>query len=216
MKMSIKKTEITAYMTRQLNAFFPDSKRIDTDDIKKYLDLVFERTEHCFSKVKNKYFTGKGSTLFNHLNADHYAMFLYFTANTLYRKNRDRGLYNKLFLLNRALHGVDAFYEVNLPDIFLLVHPMGTMIGRAHYSDYLVIYQQCTVGSNKGIYPRLGEYVSLHPGSAVLGNCEVGRNCKISAGSVLMDKHLKDNSVYIGTAIQHTIKTSASRLPIWG
>ena len=38
---------------------------------------------------------------------------------------------DKLFLLNKALHGCDIYYEVALPSVFLLVHPLGTVLGRA-------------------------------------------------------------------------------------
>ena len=215
MKMSITPSALSDYVCGQLNAHFPDKKKVKQEAIRKSLGRVMERAEHCFSKIKNKYFCAAGGPVFNHLNADHYAMFLYWTANTLYQKNADPSLCSKLFLLNRSLHGVDAFYEVKLPDIFLFVHPMATMIGRAEYSDYFVVYQQCTIGSSKGVYPRLGKFTSLHPGSAVIGNCSVGDNCKISAGSILLDQNLEDDSVYVGTTLRHLIKKSAKRLPIW-
>lgn len=216
MKFSLHRSDLADYVTAQLERTYPDKNAVKKPEIARRLARVFDRMDHCFSKVQNKYFSDGGQAVFDHLNADHYAMFLYFLSNTLYKEGADKALCSKLFLLNRCLHGVDAFYEVKLPEIFLFVHPMGTMIGRADYSDYFLVYQQCTIGSNKGTYPRLGKFVSVHPGSAVLGDCNVGDNCKISAGSVLMDQDLPANSVYAGMKHKHLVKKSADKLPIWG
>ncbi|TEB40985.1 transferase, partial [Flavobacterium circumlabens] len=34
------------------------------------------------------------------------------------------------------LNSCDLFYEVNLPDIFFLDHPLGTVIGRGVFKNY--------------------------------------------------------------------------------
>ena len=89
----------------------------------------------------------------------------------------------KIFLLNKKLHSCDIFYEVKLPSVFLLVHPLGTVLGRGNYSDFFVAYQRCGIGSNHHIYPTLGKYVTMRPGSAILGNSKIGDNCQIAAES---------------------------------
>ena len=216
MKMSISRSDLFEYVISQLKIFFPDKNVIEKKEIEQHFDLVLQRTEYCFSKVKGKYFTENSEVHFNHLHSDQYAMFLYFFSNTLYKKNSDLKLCTKIFQLNRYLHGIDVYYEVELPDIFLFVHPLGTVLGRGKYSNYFLVYQCCNVGSNKGIYPTLKEYVSLHPGSSVLGNCVVEENCKIAAGSLLLDKNLEKNSIYIGNPREFVIKKSGKRNPIWG
>ncbi len=55
---------------------------------------------------------------------------------------------DKAYALNKALHALDAFYEVELPDVFAVQHPVGTVLGRATYSDYFICYHNCTVGAN--------------------------------------------------------------------
>lgn len=215
MRVTLDKAGLAGYVTAQLNRFYPDKKPAKRAEIARRLPRVLERVDHCFSKVRDRYFAAGAQAAFNHLHADQYAMFLYFLSNTLYREGGDESLCSKLFLLNRCLHGIDAFYEVKLPEIFLFVHPMGTMLGRAEYSDYFLVYQQCTIGSNKGAYPSLGKHVSVHPGAAVLGRCKVGENCKISAGSVLMDQDLAPNRVYVGMKHRHLVKESTEKLPIW-
>ena len=97
--------------------------------------MAFQRIEFCFSKINNKYFFDGTNSVFNHLNGDQYAIFLYYLSNTLFRLNQDTNLCSKLYLLNKALHGLDAFYEVQLPDIFMVIHPISTVLGRGKYDN---------------------------------------------------------------------------------
>ena len=142
-------------------------------------------------------------------------MFLYFAANTVYRNNSNLILATKLFQLNRLLHSLDAFYEVQLPDIFLVVHPLGTVLGRGNYSNFFLVYQRCNIGSNRDIYPSLGPYVSMHPGASILGNCTVGENCRLATGALLMDKNLEPDSTYIGNPKGHVIRATKEKSAIW-
>lgn len=215
MEISLSQSDLLDYLVCQLKTFFPDKKDIQKDEIRKNFDEIIQRTEFCFSKVNNKYFKDNSSIIFNHLHTDQYAMFLYFASNTLYRNNSDLELCTKIFQLNKFLNALDVFYEVELPDIFLFVHPLGTVLGRAKYSNYFLVYQRCNIGSNHDIYPSLSEHVSLHPGASILGNCKVEENCKISAGSLLMDSNLEKNSIYIGNPNKYKIKTSKKINPIW-
>jgi len=142
-------------------------------------------------------------------------MFLYILSNTLYKNNYDLTLCEKLFLLNKSLFSLDAFYEIELPEIFLFVHPLGTVLGRAKYSNYLIVYQRCNIGSNHDIYPELGEHLTLHPGASILGNCQIGRNVKIAADGLLIDKNIEDNTLYIGNPKNYIQKTNKDTNPIW-
>ena len=215
LKMSINKRGLVDYVVSQLNVFFPDSNKTENKIILSYIDKVLERVEYCFSFVNNRYFFNGKSILFNHLHADQYAMFLYFLSHALFKEEGKQDICTKIFYLNKCLHSIDAFYEVELPDIFLFVHPVGTVLGRGKYSNYFLVYQRCNVGSNKEIYPTLKKYVSLHPGASILGNCLVEKNCKISAGSLLMDTSLEENSIYIGNPDNYKIKESTNKIEIW-
>ncbi len=189
--------ELVRYVSAQVSSIFPDRLSV-TNEVERCIDRTIERVEYCFSKVNNKYFFDGKNSVFNHLHGDQYAMFLYFLSNTLYRENADPKLCAKIFLLNKSLHGLDAYYEVSLPDIFLLIHPLGTVLGRGQYENYFIAYQRCGIGSNHDIYPKLGEYLTLHPGSSVLGNCNIGNFCTLGAESLLLDKDLSENILYIG------------------
>ena len=88
---------------------------------------------------------------------------------------------DKLYALNKAMASVDLFYQVELPDIFTFDHPLGSVMGRASYSDYFTFSQGCTVGNNRGIYPRFGQSVFMLSDSKVIGDCEIGSNVIIGA-----------------------------------
>jgi serine O-acetyltransferase len=138
-------------------------------------------------------------------------MFLYRLSNILYNETSDRTIPTKLFLLNKLLHGIDIFYEINLPDIFILNHPVGTVLGRGNYADYLIVCQRCTVGNNRGIYPTFGKFTTLYPGATVLGNCNIGENCAIASESFLLDTNLKSDSLYIGNPQSYVIKNNPAQ-----
>jgi serine O-acetyltransferase len=144
-------------------------------------------------------------------------MFLYFLSNTLYKNGVDLSLCEKIFYLNKVLHGIDVFYELELPDIFLFVHPVGTVLGRAQYSDYLLVYQKCTIGSSHdvGDYPILGKYLAIYEGSSILGNCLIGDNCKFAAHSLIIDQDLDSNKIYIGTPSNYITQENKYHDRIW-
>lgn len=201
--------------SRQVNNLFPDGDDVASADIRTAVEGGLARLEHCFTCINNKYFFDGKQAVFNHLHGDQYAMWLYILSNQLYRAGGPSAWCNKLFLLNKAMHGCDIFYEVELPSIFLLVHPLGTVLGRGHYSDYLIAYQRVGIGSNHDIYPSLGRHLTLRPGSSVLGRCVVGDNCSVAAESLLIDRNLPDNSLYIGNPRDHTVRAQTDLQSIW-
>jgi serine O-acetyltransferase len=65
---------------------------------------------------------------------------------------------------------LDAFYEVELPDVFAFQHPVGTVLGRGRYGNYFFVYQRCSVGANvAGRYPTIGESV-IRPSATTAGS----------------------------------------------
>lgn len=220
MELSIKQEDLLNYIISQVRTFFPDNNNNNMDELKKNWNLILQRAEYCFQAIDSEYCYHQKKIIFNHLNGDHYSMLLYFAANTLYRQNSDPSLCAKLFHLNRYLHSIDAFYEVALPDIFMFVHPLGTVLGRAQYSNYFMVYQNCNVGGSvdangKFIYPVISEHVTMYSGSSILGNCDVGKNCTISARSLLINKNLDDNSVYFGNPMNYKVGKRKIRQLEW-
>jgi serine O-acetyltransferase len=215
MKLSIPLTDLTDYTSRQLNTFFPTGLEVKRDDLLAVTKATINRLEYCFKHINIKYFNDGTQPIFNHLNGDQYSMYLYWMSFLAYKDFERPEVASKIYLLNKALHGIDAYYEVNLPDIFLFIHPLGTVLGRASYQDYLIVYQRCGVGTNKGLYPRLGKYLTLHPGASILGSSETGSNCAIASDSTLIDQTLRSNKTYIGNPKTFVIRERTSFNQVW-
>lgn len=197
MKLSIDQNLLCEYLTKQLDCFYPDKVEVK-DCLPQIIPPAIKRLEHCFAHIHKKYYFENGEAQFNHLNSDHYAMFLYLVSNEAY-KNKYINVAEKAFLLNKALHGIDAFYSIELPEIFLFVHPVGTVLGNAKYSDFLVVYQNVTVGTDiANVYPRFGLATVLYSKSSVIGNCDVGHNVSVAGNAFIRNMHVPDNSIVVG------------------
>ena len=214
-KLSLRPIKLVDYLISQINNSFPDGGKLKADDIMPSVLESLKRLEHCFSYVNNKYFFDGSCCSFNHLNGDQYAMWLYILSNELYKDNAPKNVCEKIFLLNKQLHACDIFYEVNLPSIFLLVHPLGTVLGRGNYSDFFVAYQRCGVGSNKNIYPTLGKYFTMRPGSAILGDSFAGDNCQLASESLIIDTKIPDNSLVFGSPKNQDIRLNVNHHESW-
>jgi serine O-acetyltransferase len=220
MILSLPTDVLRDFVERQASALFPDRTPVDIDV--SWVNEALARLETSLEAVADPTFQRDGDAFFNHLHSDQYAMFLYLLANTVYRAGGPRSVCEKLFCLKKALYGIDAFYEIELPRIFLFSHAGGTVLGRAQYSDYFLVYQHCTVGSaraeegaSRGAFPLLGKHVSLYAGATVLGACILADGCKISAGSVVINKRLKPNTLYRGAPQRHETVTFPFPDNVW-
>lgn len=200
---------------RQCNHLIPDDETVSPDALMPAVPRALQRLEHCFAAVANKYFFDGHQSVFSHLHGDQYCMWLYLLSNELYLQSASSKVCAKLFHVNKALHGCDIYYEVALPSIFLVVHPLGTVLGRAKYSDYFVAYQRVSVGSNHDVYPFFGRHVTLRPGAAVMGRARIGDRCQIATESLLLDRDLADDCLYIGNPKSSVIKTNSAPYSIW-
>jgi serine O-acetyltransferase len=195
---SLEDQALARYVARQLSNLFPD-RDIEPEEIAVALPRTLERLEFNFSHLKSaRYFDGQHAK-FDHLNTDQYCIFLYYLANTLHRMRGDPSTASKLFALNKALHAIDLFYEVEMPDVFGVQHPVGVVVGRAKLSNYLFLYQRCTIGGNLGLeYPTLGEGVVLFGDTAVVGRTTLGANTWVSVGTRIIDTDIAAGHVVIG------------------
>ena len=196
MKQSLSTEKLVHYVDQQLQHFFPDGNH-HSDEIKSLLANTLERLNYCFSHINRKYYqqeiNGQMYTQFNHLNSDHYASFLYLLSNEAWRDDAII-LAEKLFYLNKALNGLDCFYSIKLPEIFMFVHPVGTVLGNAEYQNYFVVYQGVTVGSTlNGKYPVFNEGCVLYEKSSVIGCCRLGKNITIAAGALVINQQIDEN-----------------------
>lgn len=169
--------QLLGYVERQLQNFFPDGQSGLREQLEPRLDRALDRLAHCIGAVR-LWRAGE----FDPLHSSQYATFLYYLAHTLHRDGAERALCNKLFFLNKALNGIDLFYEIDLPPVFFIGHSVGIVLAKATYGNHLVLYQNCTVGKNHGAAPVLGDGVVLYPHSAVIGGCRVGDGSIVAQG----------------------------------
>ncbi len=197
---------LSSYVASQMSTFFPD-QAVAGADLGKYVDHALERIEYNLSRQNRKYAHERSEPKFDHLHTDQYAVFLYYLSNSVHQMQGDRRLASKAYALNKALHGLDVYFEVLLPPVFVVQHPVGTVLGRADYGDFLFVYQQCLVGVGvDGQRPVLGNGVVLFGGSSVVGNCRLGSNVWVSAGSLVVDTDVPDNTIVFGRSPDLTIK----------
>ncbi len=105
------------------------------------------------------------------------------------------------------MNACDLFYEVELPSYFKLDHPVGSVMGRAQYSDGFCFSQNCTVGNNKGIYPIIGKNVRMCANSSIIGNCHIGDNVVLGAGCGVKDEDIPSDSLVFGQSPRLVIKS---------
>lgn len=214
-RASLPPERLASLAARQCDNLLPDGVDVSTSLLMAVIPRALQRLEHCFQAVDNKYFFDGTAAVFDHLHGDQYCMWLYLLANELHRQGGPASVCAKLFALNKALHGCDIYYEVALPDIFLVVHPLGTVLGRGRYSDYFVAYQRVGVGSNHDVYPTFGQHVTLRPGAAVLGASTIGDHCQIATESLVLDRDVPSGSLYIGNPKTATIRPNPGPYPLW-
>lgn len=196
------------------NNFF---KSIDDEKlITKHMPTVLERLEKNISNNTNKYYwknneQGEKEAYFDPLHTCQWLLFLYLTANTIYRDEKDkpdaaRVVCDKIYGQSKTVSGCDLYYEVEMPDTFSFDHPTGSFMGRAVYGDGFSFTQGCTIGNNNEIYPVIGKNVKMLTGSTVLGNSNIGDNCIISAGTLIKDQDVPNNSIVSGKSPNLVIK----------
>ena len=148
------------YVAGQLNAFSPIEARFRR--VSRLFSRVLERVEFCFSHIADRYFStvsGCFSVICTEISMACSLLPFEYSQN-----GRGYDCLRKTLALNKTLHGVDAFYEVSLPDVFRWVHPLGTVLGEMHSTSGVSAMR---IGSNKGVL-KMGSFVRAS-GSSILG-----------------------------------------------
>lgn len=178
------------YVTTQLQTFFPDGDDTHNNILDSCMDKALNRLEVCINPVK-MWKTGE----FDYLHSSQYAIFLYFLANSIWQQEGKncRRTCNRLFFLNKTLNGIDCFYEIQMPEIFFIGHSVGIVLAKASYGNYLVLYQNSTVGKSHGIAPVIDDNVIMYPNSAVLGASHIRSGSTLSQGVSVINKTTDEN-----------------------
>ena len=181
------KAELITYTENQLSTFFPDGKR---SDIRPYFDDTMDRLKTCINNIK---FWPIDE--FDLMHSSQYCTYLYFLSNTIWRNTQNQILCTKLFLLNKALNAIDCFYEIELPDIFFIGHSAGIVLAKASYSDYLVLYQNSTIGKNNGQAPQLETGVIVFPNVGIIGDSVIKSRSIIAQGVSVINQSTEPNKI---------------------
>lgn len=212
---TLPKTELGGAVFKQLESFFPSLTEVEKQMIEDCLEVVIPQCEYNFSNSENKYFSalkdGRRITRFDAFHSIQWMTLLYYLSHELYL--RKSNLCDKVYYLNKIMHSVDLFYAIELPQIWSAEHPLGTVMGRAKYSNGFFFYQGCTVGGTKDkdgniYYPVIEENVRMYSNSSILGNCHIGKGAQIGAGAIVKNQDVPAGSVVFGQSPNLIIKYS--------
>lgn len=196
------------YTCRQLAHFFPDDLPLDRAQLGAQMKEALARLEHCINHVR-LWQTGT----FDHLHSTQYCLYLYYLSNTLWRNTGNSELATRLFLLNKALNGIDCFYEIALPDVMFIGHSVGIVLAKATYGSHLVLYQNSTVGKNHGVAPVIGDGVVMYPNTAIIGRCTIGKGTILAQGASVVNRDTPGDC-YVFTSDDGGVKFSPPKRDI--
>ena len=186
---------------RQLDSLFNLPEDITRPLLQSIFPKALDRTEGSFRRTNYSYLQRDGAIVFNPYHSGLYCIFLYYLANTVRTEcPKDDCLADALYCLNKTLNAVDLYHEIQLPSCFFLDHPVGSVMGRATYGDYFFFAQNCTVGSNRGHFPVLGEHVTMYMGSQLIGNAKVGHHVVLSANAYVKDQDIPPCTIVFGAS----------------
>jgi serine O-acetyltransferase len=190
--------DLPEYVRKQLAGFFPCEDEGDAALLRRSIEKAMPRVELCFSRVRHGAFKRDGFPAFNVFHSDQYAMFLWFVSNEVFREAGAHPLAQRLFCLNKALHGLNCLYDVELPPIFLFVHIVGSVIGKATYGNHFVALQGCTIGAVRGEYPVIGEGFIMSTGCSVIGRCKIGDRVMLGPSTTLFNTDVEPGTLVCG------------------
>lgn len=165
---------------------------------------LFQRHRSRWRKIIRPYhpnfFDGE-HMVFNPVFSVTWMIFLYRVSRLLFQQGYGHEA-DCVYYLNKIMHANDWFYQIDLPVHFMAEHPLGSVLGKAVYGDFLFVYQGTTVGGNRKndtlYYHVLGNNVVLYANATVLGNTHIGNNVIVSANSYLIDADIPDNCLVFG------------------
>ena len=175
---------LLAYTVAQCASVVPDGREAAFRAvIDAHLDEALARLHRCINAC-----TPWRPDEFNVLQSSQHCIYLYFLSNTIWTRSGETAAPTRLFLMNKAFNGIDLFYEIAMPPVFYIGHSVGIVLAKATYGNYLVLYQNVTVGRHKQDIPQLGERVILYPGSAVVGRAVVEDGAVLSQGTRVINR----------------------------
>lgn len=160
---------------------------------------VAEKIYECLnvSSVKQAYDCDNNPS-FNFYHHGQYAMFLLILGNSIYNSGSLTELVDVIDYVNYAVNNLFITCKMEIPEIFYLDHPIGTVIGRAKLGKYFYCPQNCTIGANRGNgenldFPTLGDHVIMCANSSLFGKTVIGNNVVIASNTSIVNKTIPSN-----------------------
>jgi serine O-acetyltransferase len=195
--------ELTWRLERQLDAVSPRRRR---GPLAAIVDRSLLRAERCFAAIAIPgYRTPAGDARFDPLHGDQFAQFVWLVANSAWQAG-DPELAADAFLLNKAVNGIVCMWDTQMPEIFLWIHTVGTMLGKAEYGDRFVCYQNVTVGTDRGERPSFGTGTILFAGAKVVGGSVIGERTCVSLNSVVIGERIAADTIVAGRSPELLVK----------
>jgi serine O-acetyltransferase len=176
-------------------------------EFKGELDGVYASVAKIFSRTRNKYFLGGNAPVLRLAHNAQFTIFLYALSRAAFEKG-SRVLADRLYALLRIVSSTDIYYEVNLPEIWGCDHPLASVIGRGDFSPDATFFftQNCNIGNNRGIYPKVRGNLHMMPNSSLLGETEVHGNVVLSNGAFVIDAGKISDCMVFGRSPDLTMK----------
>lgn len=167
---------------------------LDPREAQKVLRPYVEESIHRY------YISTRNSTILGYLPYNIFdirmnAIFLTILTRQLYLHKAPCRLSDRIFTINRILHGCNIYGSIKLPPEFFLCYASNIVLGPCEYGNNLVVYQGVTTGSSSDIFPTFGNNVILHANVLISGNCRIGNNVTVAPGVTLVDTDVPDNMV---------------------
>jgi serine O-acetyltransferase len=216
MESSVNLVDLGKILFNQIKSNFYFLSGNERRTLTEAIPIAMKRVENCFKHINNKYYYDGERITFNPFHSGQYLIFLYYLSNSVYKVYGDEILASKLYFLNKIMNSIDLYYQVEMPDVFFMEHPVGTVIGRANMKNNLIVYQNCTIGGsyidNEIYYPEIGTNVTLFSYSCILGKSVIGENTIVSSHCYIKNEIIPNNSIVFGSSPNIIIKNNVKNL----
>ena len=168
---------------------------------------IYPLVERQFARIRSKYYMEAGGPIVRVAHNAQYTIILYLLSRALFLGGK-RQRADRVYALLRMVSGVDLYYEVALPELWSCDHPLGSVIGRGQFSPEATLFfsQNCNIGNNNRIYPRIAGNLLMLPNSSLLGETNIMGNVVLSNGAYVVDAGELSDCIVFGRSPSLTIK----------
>ena len=181
--------------------------RLEFSDVAAQVETIYPKLAGMFTRVRSKYFNDANGPILRTANNAQYTIFLYELSRVMSQVGlKDEA--DRIYALLRIVSAADIYHEVRMPDLWCCDHPLGSVIGRAQFApgSTLVFSQNCNIGNNRMIYPRIRGNLHMMPNSSLLGDCVVEGNVVLANGALAMDAGMLSNCIVFGRSPDLVLK----------